>query len=187
MYLALFMTPWVLMYALSTFVMNHRTWFRGKTPAPPPFQLEREVDYPGDFPPGATPAQKAVQLLNFLDMDGAHSVGRSGADGSFVVNRQDAVAPRRITYHPASGKVTIERQEFQTSAFLERMHRRRGFQQAYALDYTWGGLVDLFIVTTIFWALSGLWLWWELKVTRVTGLLFALGGIGLFTLFLAAI
>ena len=39
MYLALFLTPWVLMYTFSTFVMNHRDWFRGR-PTPPP-QWER--------------------------------------------------------------------------------------------------------------------------------------------------
>ena len=39
----------------------------------------------------------------------------------------------------------------------------------------------------IFWVLSGLWMWWELKVTRVLGALFMLGGASLFVFYLATL
>jgi len=39
----------------------------------------------------------------------------------------------------------------------------------------------------VFWAASGLWLWWELKSTRRWGALSIVGGFGLFALFLCTI
>ena len=48
MYLALFLFPWVLMYAVSTLAMNHRAVFvRMYGPGPVPFEKEREVVYDG--------------------------------------------------------------------------------------------------------------------------------------------
>ncbi|HEY3376975.1 MAG TPA: hypothetical protein VGL77_05710 [Armatimonadota bacterium] len=88
LYLALFLAPWILMYASSTFVMNHRAWFHGPPPVPPPlFVVERELVYPGEMPEGATPRQVALQLLATLGMDGAHSVARTSTAEQVVINR----------------------------------------------------------------------------------------------------
>jgi hypothetical protein len=66
------------------------------------------------------------------------------------------------------------------------MHRRRGYQHA-ALDDSWAFSVDLVIAAMIFWVLSGLWMWWELRATWRLGALFAAGGLALFALFLFTI
>ena len=133
LYLALFLTPWVLMYTVSTFVMNHRTLFHGPPPvAPPKFELEREVTYPGEFPTDATPQQIALQILATLDMDGAHQVARPSTPEKVIINRQNAIAPHRITYTATDKKVVVEKMVFTGAGFLERMHRRRGYQQSYS-------------------------------------------------------
>ena len=44
-----------------------------------------------------------------------------------------------------------------------------------------------FVAGVIFWALSGLWMWWELKVTRRLGALALAGGVALFAFFLAVL
>jgi hypothetical protein len=184
MYLALFLTPWMLMYAVSTFVMNHRAIFiekYGRGPAP--FEKERETTYNGTFADDADPKTVARQLLASLELDGAHGVSRR-KDGSIVVNRQDLVNPRRIVYTPADRKIVIEKQQHRSNAFLERFHRRRGYQTGYALDTVWAVTVDLVIVAMIFWVASGLWMWWEMKVTRALGALAMLGGLGLFAFYL---
>ena len=185
MYLALFLAPWVLMYSASTFVMNHRDWFRGKPPTPsPPLEKVRELTWDGEFAPNATPKQKAEQLLVALGLDGSHQIPRNSPDGTLVINRMDARHPTRITYRAEDKHITVEQRRFESVGFLEHMHRRRGYQHGYFTDTAWAVSVDLFIVVVIFWALSGLWMWWELKVTRKLGLLAALAGIGLFALFL---
>ncbi len=185
LYLALFLTPWVLMYTVSTFVMNHRTLFHGPPPvAPPKFEVERELTYPGEFPADATPQQIALQILATLDMDGAHQVARPSTPEKVVFNRQNAVAPHRITYTAADKKVVIEKMVFSGAGFLERMHRRRGYQQNYLLDDLWAITVDLTIFALLALACTGIWMWWELKVTRGLGAVALAAGFGLFALFL---
>jgi hypothetical protein len=81
----------------------------------------------------------------------------------------------------------VERMERRPNAFLERFHRRRGYATGYRLDTSWAVTVDAVIVGMVFWALSGLWMWWEMKVTRAFGALAFVGGIGLFALYLVVL
>jgi hypothetical protein len=188
MYLALFLTPWVLMYTLSTMAMNHREHLRpiyGE--GPPQFIEGAHRAYNASFLQDATPRQKAVQILRDLGLDGAHNVAKPAADGTLVINRFDLVNPKRLTYLPAQEIVIIERMEFRAPAFLERFHRRRGFQIDYLTDDIWAFVVDLFIAAMIVWVASGLWMWWEMRLTRRTGAVFAGAGLALFLAFLVTI
>jgi len=179
MYLALFLAPWMAMYALSTLVMNHRefvlSFYPTKTPA---LVKERELDYSRTFPGDATPQQMGRQILRDVGLDGTHRVS-GGKDGQpLVIERQHPLALRRITFDPKLGKITVQREEFRGQTFLERLHRRRGYQNPYALEDTWAFSVDVTVLAMIFWSLSGIWMWWELRSTRVWG--FVSGGLGLF-------
>ena len=130
MYLALLLAPWMLMYALSTIAMNHRGYFiekYGRGPAP--FEKEREMTYNGSFPENAEPKTIAKQILSSLELDGAHGANRR-KDGSIVINRQDLLHPRRITYTPADNKVVVEKVEYRSNAMLERFHRGAAIRQA---------------------------------------------------------
>ena len=80
------------------------------------------------------------------------------------------LSPRRITFTPAGSPIVVERMELETSGFLNRFHRRRGYQQPYAADLAMAISVDAVIVAMVFWALSGLWMWWEMRATRWWGL-----------------
>lgn len=188
MYLALFLTPWILMYALSTMAMNHRHFFEeyygdNKTP----FHLESETTYSGIFPDNAKPNTIAQQILLDLNMDGTHYV-RGGRNGKpITIWREAPLWTKRITYTPDNNNLRIERQESRMPTILEELHRRKGFEQDYLLADLWGIIVDLVIAAMVFWVLSGLWMWWELKMTRQWGGLFILAGALLFALFLATI
>lgn len=187
MYVALFLSPWLLMYALSTLVMNHREIFVAKYGrGPVPFKVERELAYAGSFAPDAAPKDIGRQILVSLDLDGAYGVNRR-PDGTIIINRNDLVSPRRITYTPASQKLVVEKMEPRANAFLERFHRRRGFATGYALDTVWAVTVDALIAALVVWVLSGIWMWWEMKATRKFGAVAALGGVAVFAVFLVTI
>jgi hypothetical protein len=187
MYLALFLFPWVAMYALSTLVMNHRAWFIAKYgPGAPPYEIERTGRYDGAFAANADPREIARPILTSLDLEGAHTVTRR-QDGAIVITRQDLIAPRRITYAPADRTLVVERMQHRTNALLERFHRRRGYATGYALDTVWAASVDIFIVAVLFWVASGLWMWWEMRVIRMLGLSAVLTGAILFGVYLVAI
>jgi hypothetical protein len=187
LYVALFLSPWLLMYAVSTLAMNHRQYFVAKYgPGPGTYEPERELAYAGSFSPDATPRDIARQILETLDLAGAHSVNRR-LDGTIVINRNDLLVPRRITYVPAAGTLAIEKLAPRTNTVLERFHRRRGYETGYALDTAWAVTVDLVIAAMVIWALSGLWMWWEMKATRMAGAVAALGGAVLFAFYVFAI
>ena len=184
LYLALFLFPWVLMYALSTLVMNHRALFVGMYgEGPIPFVEERRLTYDGAFAETAELRTISTAILTSVDLDGAHAVARR-RDGTIAINRNDLLTPRRLTYTPSDRTLVIERLQARPNAFLERFHRRRGYATGYGLDTIWAISVDAFIVAMVFWVLSGLWMWWEMKVTRVLGLAALLGGTGLFAMYL---
>ena len=190
MYLALFLVPWVLMYAFSTMAMNHRhffqDWYHTKQPA---WELEREMPYPTVFPENAERWMVAEQILSDLSMDGSYGVAnaRGRMDDQITITRNDAIAPQRIIFNAIDKTLKIERQEFRTNAFLERMHRRRGYNHNVFTDDIWAVTVDLFILATVIWTASGLWMWWELKVTRKWGAVCVASGIAVFAFFLMMI
>lgn len=185
MFAGLFLGPWMLMYALSTLVMTHRNYvlsfYASKSPA---LTTERELDYARSFPTNVGREEIARQILSDLGVEGRHSVS-GGRDGKpLVINRQQALVGRRITFNPAEGKIIVAREEFRALTFLERMHRRRGYDQPYLLEDTWGFTVDVAVVCMIFWSLSGLWLWWELRTTHGWGTFCLVAGLALFAVFL---
>ena len=187
MFLALFFFPWMLMYAVSTLVMNHRAVFVARYgEGPVPFEREREVVYEGTFPESAELRAISQQVLAGLNLDGAHTVSRR-ADGAIVINRQDLLTPRRLTYSPAGHTVVIERLRHRPNALLERFHRRRGYATGYALDTAWAVSVDLVIAAMVFWVGSGLWMWWEMRARRRLGLGALATGVCLYAIFLATL
>jgi len=188
MFTGLFLAPWMVMYALSTLVMTHddyvNSFYSSKGPA---MVKERELDYTRSFPTNLTRDEIARQILDDVGMGGSHSVsgGRNGRP--LVIQRQHALQQQRLTFDASIGKITIEREEFRTPTILERLHRRRGYNQPYALEDTWGFTVDVAVVAMAFWCLSGVWLAWELKTTRFWGTLSFVVGVGLFAVFAALI
>ena len=181
MYLALFLAPWMVGYALSTMAMQHRL------PRPTRFVIESRQDYANVFEPGTPAREIAQQILSDLHLDGAFGVQGPSADGRITINRQSMLSPRRITFTPRDRRLVVERMELETSGFLNRFHRRRGYQQPYAADVAMAVSVDAVIVAMVFWALSGLWMWWEMRATRLWGLACVVTGIGIFTIFVLTI
>ena len=188
MFTGLFLAPWMVMYALSTIVMTHHESVNSLYGSKSPVMVkERELDYSRSFSTNLTREVIAQRILNDLSMDGTHSVSGGSNGRPLVIQRQHAMPQRRLTFDASKCKITIEREEFRASTVLERLHRRRGYNQPYALEDTWGFTVDVAVVTMAFWSLSGIWLAWELKTTRVWGALSFVIGLGLFVVFAALI
>jgi hypothetical protein len=188
MFTGLFLAPWMVMYAISTMVMTHhesvKSLYGSERPA---LVKDRELDYSRSFSPNLRRDAIAQQVLNDLGMAGAHSVS-AGKDGrAIVIQRQHAMAQQRLTFDPSKSTITIEREEFHTPTILERLHRRRGYDHPYAVDYMWGFMIDVAVAAMVFWSLSGIWLAWTLTATRLWGALSFVVGWGLFVAFAALI
>ena len=188
MYLALFLMPWMLMYTLSTFVMNHRdTFIEMLGGEKPNWVFESQQQYDGAFSLEADRNDIAQQILSDLRMDGRHRVGGNLESGKITIDRNDPLTPRRITFHAETRQVLVERRLSTPNTWLEQMHRRRDFNSDYMVDDSWAVSVDIVILAMVFWVLSGLWMWWEVKLTRRMGSIVAIAGAGLFIMFIMAI
>lgn len=188
MYLALFLTPWILIYALSSLVFNHlgtvRGWYGGDLGR---FEQVDQTEYRASFTDETTPAEAARQILRDLAMDGSHNVQGSPTGERLTITRQFAASARRIIYLPKEGRLTIERQIYNTPGFLMRLHMRHGYAQPYAAAQGWGLSVELTVLAMLFWIASGIWMWWEIKPARMWGAVFAISGLGIFALMLFSI
>lgn len=185
MYLGLFLAPWMFMSAVSTLVMNHREFVQSLYPTQGPAMMsERELAYSRTFPTDSTPQQIGQQILRDLGLEGTRRVSGSKDGKPLVIDRQHALASRRITWDANTRKLVMQREKFRGATFLKRMHRRRGSQQPSALEDTWAFSVDVAVVAMVFWSLSGLWLWWELRPARLWGAVSGALGLIWFALFL---
>lgn len=185
LFLALFLTPWVLMYALSTITMHHRALFTGEhRRVDPGYELVREEAYSPSFAPGEAAQVAARKILQDLDLDGAFFVRGNLEAGTLTVFRERPVGSYRITYEAGPGRLRVERQRFEAAYFLEMLHRRRGYGQPFLRNDLWAFVVDAVIVSILLWVLTGLWMWWEMARTRWLGALVLGAGVALFVLFL---
>jgi len=181
MYLALFLTPWMLGYAASTLLMNHEA---GR---PVVYESEREQRYDAKFEPGTPPRVAAEQILSDLHLDGTFNVAPASPDGKLTITRQDIVTPRRVTFYPAEQRVTVERAKVDSVGYLYRFHRRRGYEPPFVADRRMAVSVDLVIAAMVVWAASGLWMWWEMRATRLWGIAATVSGLVLFALLVFAV
>jgi len=183
MYVALFLTPWMLMYALSTLGLNHYWFFKSFHGSDiSRFTVEREVPYTRTFPPDASERTIGRQIVIDLGMDGGHSANWQRG-GKLVVHRSDPISPKRITFDAAAKKLVIEKENLGTMEVLMRLHTRVGYSTRYWINSAWAAAVDLSVAATFFWIASGFWLWWELKRTRRLGVILTIAGLLLFGLF----
>ena len=75
LFLALFLMPWVLMYALSTIGMHHRVLFTGyEQRVHPGYELISSEPYARRFELGKDRQVAAREILRDLDMEGGFSV-----------------------------------------------------------------------------------------------------------------
>jgi hypothetical protein len=187
LYLALFLTPWILMYALAVFGGNHRALFVSEDTPHVKLEKEKEQNYQAAFTEDVDPRLVGELILADLGLEGTYIVRHNKQRGIYLILRRDPINPRRITYIPAEEKIIVERQLLNPVNFLQGLHHRNSYRQENLMDDSWAISVDLAIIGMIFWVLSGLWMWWGLKLTRRWGLVALLAGFGLFGFFLIAI
>ena len=188
MYLALFLTPWMIIYALSGLVLNHfptiRAWYGGSVGQ---FEKIGERTCATTFSNDADPRMIAAQILDEVGLSGSFNVQPGSNQDRIIINRGGAFAAHRITYFRSENRLLIEEQTFTAPVFVNRAHFRTGYEQPFLSSKIWAVLVDLVVLGMLFWVVSGILMWWEIKPARASGAVFALVGVGAFVLLLAKI
>lgn len=188
MYLALFVTPWMIIYALSGLVLNHGQFFRGLYGAKfSQFEKVEERPYTAAFSADADPRLIGAQVLEHLGLSGTFNVQGGANPTRMIINRNAAFSSHRVTYFRQENRLLVEKQQFVAPVFVNRLHFRHGYEQPFLSARIWAVTVDLAVAAMVFWAASGLWMWWEIKPARAWGAAFGLAGLVLFGLMLVSI
>ena len=74
-------------------------------------------------------------------------------------------------------KADEPKMDFNLRSFLMRLHVSRGYPSEIGLRTFWGAIVDVTAFLMIFWAISGVVMWWQLKPTRGVGILTVVVGV----------
>ena len=188
MYVALFLTPWMIVYGLSGLVLNHFPLVRalyGENLQK--FEKVEEREYTTEFSADADARMIGAQILSDLGLSGSFNAQGNPQQPRVVINRGGALVAHRVTYFRNEHRLLVERQRLAMPSFVNRAHFRHGYDQPFLASKAWGVIVDLVIVSMLFWIASGIWMWWEIKPARLWGAAFGIGGLALFALLLVTL
>src|SRR5262249_32282367 len=127
-------------------------------------QMEKvgEQPYAAAFSADADPRLIGAQILEHLGLSGTFNVQNQPPQQRLVINRNAGFAQHRITYFRNENRLLIEKQSYTAPVFFNRTHFRHGYEQPFLTSKIWALVVDLAIVGMLFWALSGVLMWWEI-------------------------
>jgi len=131
-----------------------------------------QIDLPD--PPRDRLASGIPQLLAKLGSGAETVTVRNPPDAVFIAESQGKLW--RVTYNLQSGVVTgrpyeTSNEQLSTRRFLTGLHLARGYPSGWDARWVWALVVDGMFATMVFWGVSGLLMWWQMKSTRRWGML----------------
>jgi hypothetical protein len=90
-----------------------------------------------------------------------------------------------VTYNAQAGTVSGRPaddapvpDELSTRRFLTRMHLAHGYPGEQNAKWFWAVVVDAMAFVMVFWGVSGIFMWWQIKATRLVGFLVLVLSVG---------
>lgn len=145
--------------------------------APPRDDASRFAPQHVEIPGVSTKAVEA-QLSGLLAQRGVEATGALRAHPKIAPELRFRVLDRdnvawNLTYDLGSGTIAGRRADSPSglglSALLTRLHTTHHFPMRPSVLWLWALFQDLLGVAMAFWALSGLLMWWQMKRTRLLG------------------
>ncbi|MEM8711429.1 MAG: PepSY domain-containing protein, partial [Planctomycetota bacterium] len=97
---------------------------------------------------------------------------RSGPTVAFTVDYEGA--PYGVEYDVSRGSLSAEKlgEEggMEARSFLLRLHLAHTYPSQGGIRWLWAILVDAMALSMVAWAISGLFMWWQIRRTRGVGL-----------------
>ena len=187
LYAGLFVSPFVLVFAVSAIVLNHAflPWGAGATPA----TREATVSIPNDT--GALAIAKSVRAQAGLKGEIGH-VNRNKKTGRIDFPVETPGVSTRVRVEPATGAARIATTKTGVWAAMVYLHKMPGphnvsIRGNWPIMKAWGWVADANVYLLLFVSLSGLYLWTVIRAERRTGLVFLGAGVASFTLLVAAL
>lgn len=160
LYTGLFLTPWMMVYALSGFCLNHASWFADHLKLAPQWVNVRQETYTPDASYPNDPGEQAVALLVHLGLEGPHQIMGIPTGDQLTLWRSCAAGNYRVTWQRQNSRLLVEQQQPASFySFVNNLHFMRGYSQPYVATRGWGMIVDAVTISTILWVFTGIYLW----------------------------
>jgi len=188
LYLGLFLTPWVLMYAISSVPFSHGDYFeqRDKALGLPMWTKTFEGPYDlGPIPETEQLKPLGARVVREFQLENcSYGVYRQGPQqlNIYVHTFWKSV---QFKYFIDEKRMVAEDRRFRWDHFLTGMHARGGFADGRMFHTAWAVIIDFVCLAFLTWVASGLYMWWTLPALRKWGWAAILGGLTSFAWFLA--
>jgi len=187
LYLGLFLTPWVLLYALSSIPFSHNAYFeeRDKAKGLPLWTKTWEGAYDLGPIPSAGPLRPlAAKVVRDFQITNASYGAYRQSEKQLNVYVYTFWKSTQFKYFIDEKRMVAEDRRFRWDHFLTGMHARGGFEDTRFFPTLWAIVVDLVCLAFLIWIASGLYMWWSLPGLRKWGWVALLSGAASFALFL---
>ncbi len=187
LYAGLFLSPFVLLFAISTVLLNHPS---RPAPGKPPAKRQASIKVPpGEM--GSIP--HAREILGQLGVTGEMDYVRHNAKAEkLLIPVSKPGESTRVEIDLKTGTATIEQEQRGLGDALNYLHKMPGphnvrFRGNWTYMSWWAVTTDVVVYGILFLTISGLYLWWKLKAERTVGWALVGGGAATVALLVGAI
>lgn len=188
LYFGLFISPFVLIFSISVFVFNHPQFIGSSGPVTPIVELKTKLD---SIPYDTTDLLTARAIIHKLGIKGeVDFINHNNDRITFPVRKPGLV--RHITVDKHNDSVVVRRQDegaYKAMAFLHSMpgQHNQKIRGNSGFIKVWRILADGVVYLLLFLTISGVFLWYFLKVERNLGYFSITLGAALFSILLLLI
>ena len=191
LYVGLFASPYVIVFALSTILLNHNWNFIGGE--------EEEWEARVELEEGLDPRAQGAHILAQLGLQGEGGQAREMPAAQarlfpgqevLMVSANKPGENTRIEVDPETGAARIKRTTSGAMRAMIEMHMRPGPHSPRSLaqwifSKIWFVLTDVVVYLLLFLSISGIYLWFVLKAERTIGWIMTVVGVGSFAFLMA--
>ena len=187
LYLGMALFPWVLMYGLSSLVINHGPFFNKiSKEGMPQWTIKTEQPYHRPVPEKADLQMVATEIMDDFGLRASFFVSRPTPE-RLNIHVRNFLSSTRLIYFIDEERLLVEELPMQWRNFLIGMHLRGGYGQDLFLDDLWAVMLDLVCLAFLIWVISGIIMWWKFHHLRFWGAVALIGGLATFGWFLLAL
>ncbi len=183
LYLGLFLMVFFLKYAVSGFLFSHNLglneYYKDKPQWTKRFErtCKRPVPDNGDLRPVAAQILKDAGIKN--SSFGVYRPGKQRLN----INLHSFFSTTRVVYFIYRNLLLVEDKNFRWDHFINKFHWIGEYQQDSFICDAWAFMLDLLFISVIIWVLSGIYMWWKIRKTRLWGCVALGGGVVSFLIF----
>lgn len=184
LYLGLFLIVFFLKYAVSGLLFSHDFGLNEYYKDKPQWTTRFERQYERPVPENADLRPIAAQILKDAGVKSrAFGVNRPGNKKRLNINTQSFRPTTRVIYFIDENRLLVEDKNFRWDHFILKFHWLGGYHQDNLISDIWAFILDIVFISIIIWVVTGIYLWWKIRQTRLWGSIALGGGVISFLIF----